>query len=119
MRDIVKRLRNAAEYDVGFGPLLREAAEAADEIERLTKELAELRKATCHSWKAVTERLPDEGQEVLVVSPCPNGFTPNIDIASWGEEGQQGPVWRESDCARVHPTHWMPLPQSPAVEGEP
>ena len=87
-------------------------------IERLIKEVAELRAATGHSWKAVTERLPDEGQEVLVVSPCPNSVAPNIDIASWGEEGQQGPVWREPDCARVHPTHWFPLPKPPAVEGE-
>ena len=65
------------------------------------------------AWIPVTERLPDEGQEVLVASPCPNSATPNIDIASWSEEGQQGPVWREADCGRIEPTHWMPLPAPP------
>jgi len=64
-------------------------------------------------WIPVTERLPEEGVDVLVSSPCPNSDTPNIDIASWGGEGAQGPVWREGDCGRLWPTHWMPLPAPP------
>lgn len=69
--------------------------------------------STIGRWIPVTERLPDEGQEVLVASPCPNSATPNIDIASWSEEGQQWPVWREADCGHIEPTHWMPLPAPP------
>ena len=64
-------------------------------------------------WISVSERLPTEGVDVLVSSPCPNSDTPNIDIASWGSEGKQGTVWREADCGRIEPTHWMPLPAPP------
>lgn len=66
-------------------------------------------------WIPVRERLPDEGVDVLVASPCPNSNVPNIDIASWGSEGEQETVWRESDCGRIYPTHWMPLPEPPEV----
>ena len=61
-------------------------------------------------WIPVDERLPDEGVDVLVSSPCPNSDTPNIDIASWGSEGKQGQVWREADCGRINPD---PLDASP------
>lgn len=64
-------------------------------------------------WISVAERLPTQGVDVLVSSPCPNSDTPNIDIASWSVEGEQGPVWREADCGRIEPTHWMPLPAPP------
>lgn len=64
-------------------------------------------------WIPVEERLPEEGADVLVASPCPNSNVPNIDIASWGSEGEQEIVWRESDCGRIYPTHWMPLPSPP------
>ena len=66
-------------------------------------------------WIPVTERLPQEGVDVLVSSPCPNSDTPNVDIASWGNEGAQEPVWREAYCGRLWPTHWMPLPEPPAA----
>ena len=59
MRDIVKRLRGAAEYDVGFGPLLREAAEAADEIERLRKEVVAADATIIEQAKEI-ERLKEE-----------------------------------------------------------
>ena len=68
---------------------------------------------TIGRWIPVTERLPPEGVDVLVSSPCPNSDTPNIDIASWGNEGAREPVWREADCGRIWPTHWMPLPAPP------
>ena len=67
-------------------------------------------------WIPVEERLPEKGVDVLVASPCPNSNVPNIDIASWGSEGEQEPVWRESDCGRIYPTHWMPLPEPPEVK---
>ena len=66
-------------------------------------------------WVPVEDRLPDKGVDVLVASPCPNSNVPNIDIASWGSEGEQEPVWRDSDCGRIYPTHWMPLPEPPEV----
>jgi hypothetical protein len=64
-------------------------------------------------WIPVEERMPEKGVDVLVASPCPNSNVPNIDIASWGSEGEQEPVWRESDCGRIYPTHWMSLPAPP------
>ena len=87
-------------------PLAAGVTYAKDDAERRTANMS-------GEWIPVTERTPNEGVDVLVASPCPNSDTPNIDIASWGSEGQQGPVWREADCGRIYPTHWMPLPEPP------
>lgn len=93
---------------------IRKAGERASSEEGYRVMEAELIAiAAERDWIPVTERLPEEGQEVLVASPCPNSDTPNIDISSWGDEGTQEPVWREADCGRIWPTHWMPLPAPP------
>lgn len=83
-----------------------------EQIGALAAELKE-RQYRLSRWIPVEERLPEKGVDVLVASPCPNSNVPNIDIASWGSEGEQEPVWRDSDCGRICPTHWMPLPEPP------
>lgn len=56
------------------------------------------------SWISVKDRLPEDGDEVIVVSngkPC----------ASWHEAGDFG--WAVGGKV----THWMPLPEAPKGEG--
>jgi len=105
MRDIVKRLRDAAEYDVGFGPLLREAAEAAEEIERLRKEVAKLQKLT--GWQPIETATIN--RPAIFYHPAETGRP----LSEWIRVGYF------SDTRNRKPTHWMPLPKPPAAEGEP
>ena len=104
MGELAKRLRNAAAHAPTFGPLLIEAAEAADEIKRLKKEVAKLRAAT--EWQPI-ETATDGN--VLLYYPKRTGRN---DLSEWITIGYAiGLGFRE-------PTHWFPIPKPPAVEGE-
>ena len=105
MRDIVKRLRDAAEYDVGFGPLLREAAEAAEEIERLRKEVAKLQKLT--GWQPI-----ETYRKGVVMLYHPEETGRNA-LSPWIRAGTP------SQTPFRKPTHWFPIPKPPAVDSEP
>ena len=104
MSELAKRLRNAAACAPTFGPLLTEAAEAAEEIERLKKEVAKLRKAT--EWQPI-ETVPSG--KVLLYYPEQTGQNP---LSEWIIIGLG---WAKTFRKA---THWMPLPKPPAVEGE-
>ena len=120
--ELLKRLRDAAKMSEALAVLLPHSEgnataklfnEAADAIEGLICEVADEHNARLDAeerrrWIPVTERLPKDGEWVLV----------------WGR-GQQIPtmMFRESgawidDQFEFHTTvtHWMPLPQPPKEE---
>ena len=64
------------------------------------------------AWVAVGERLPDDGQTVLVA------FDPACDTGEpvwlgWLDEG----AWRDADGAPWPVTHWQPIPAPPTKQG--
>jgi hypothetical protein len=75
-----------------------------------------------HEWVACLERLPTEGQTVLVwglkeAELSSNHYGPSIGLVTWNNE-------EFSDCADTcyygiwytKITHWMPLPEPPKTE---
>lgn len=74
--------------------------EQAKEIERLKEEVAKLR------WRVASKEHPAGSEWCLVLSDGPR-----FSLAWFGG------CWVSSDGSPVEPTHWMPLPKPPAVEG--
>ena len=115
--ELIKRLRDAATMSEAFAVLLPHSAgnataklynEAADAIDELTRENESLAKSVNEAseilrrrWIPVTERLPENGERVLVYS------------LYWGvrEDLRFMGKFERSDV-----THWMPLPQAPKEE---
>lgn len=95
--------------------------EQAKEIERLRKEVAELRNATGHSWKAVADGMPPIGKDYLVYMPGAYCNRDKIETQSCCNDGNWRPTWPDGwNKGQIFEiTHWMPLPKPPAVEGEP
>jgi hypothetical protein len=99
MDDILRRLRSRPLPVVAEQHALM--YEAANEIQRLR-----------HRWIPVTERMPDNGVEVLTWNPT----GPYQTVACW-----VGNEWSSGDCrADAYDrfeeegiTHWMPLPAPP------
>jgi hypothetical protein len=63
------------------------------------------------AWISVKDRLPDDDENVLAY----NSESGDIDMAWYN-----GYKWFLEDtfeCVELHPTHWMPLPDAPEVEG--
>ena len=54
-------------------------------------------------WIPVTERLPDDGEQVLACTKNGKAFSAHYDHF-WGK-------WSVSHTVKI--THWMPLPQPP------
>jgi len=81
--------------------------------EVLAKGIADIiRIATEPDWIPVTERLPEEGQRVLVYE------RPEvIVVAEMHSRSVSGGLWWSADNGHtaysVFPTHWMPLPAPP------
>lgn len=72
---------------------------------------------TVHKWIPVTERLPEDFEEVLVFGRSKLTRVMVIDIAF--RKGRKWFVPCDEDCIEQDPvivSHWMPLPLSP--EGE-
>ena len=63
-------------------------------------------------WISVEERLPDEGQSVLVWMPDLPHAEHGMDIGSY-MTSDWGVSWMVSDGRSAFPTHWMPLPKPP------
>lgn len=123
--ELVERLRAKADYMDDNGIMLYAAApfylECADAIEELSREYESIaksltesvelvRKLQSPSWIPVTERLPEENEEVLVVAV--NFFNKDDRWAAidWLYCG----TWQQHDIV----THWMPLPEPPKEEKE-
>lgn len=68
------------------------------------EELAELVKASY--WITVSERLPEEGNRILIFDSLNNRSVTGY---------YSCPHW-EADDARIFATHWMPLPKQPLLE---
>lgn len=100
MDDLVVSLRNVANCAPTFFPILTEAAQ---EIERLKKEVAKLRKAT--EWQPI-ETVPYG--DVVLYYPA---HTSPGNLGEWIRVGSC------KDTPFRKPTHWFPIPQPPATEG--
>lgn len=109
-----------------------ELRKANDRITELQAQLAEQKKA--NQWIPVSERLPEEGTEVIVYTPPLNGEDEQYTFEKYEDEcfiahsnnyehfcmvAKGG-----SDCAWIGPsekpkyTHWMPMLTAPAIQAE-
>lgn len=80
---------------------------AADLIEQQAARIAEL-KAKVPRWIPVTEKIPPDQEEVLVLTRGKNGVR-NVDKGYWA-------IDHFIHRGRAQVTHWMPLPGWPEVE---
>lgn len=111
MEDIVSRLRV-----LNFmGPW----SEAADEIERLRKEIARLQRKerTMNKWQKI-RTAPKDGTNILLY-----GFSHDeqLKVCSWVTEedgnGEKHSSWYGWEWFEYEkPTHWMHLPEPPAFK---
>ena len=92
-------------------PLLREAADAIEELENVLDNLNK----TKSRWIPVTERLPESGTRALVMRFDFVTETPFYDLL-WFDKGEWWNRHYTGDYAYAV-THWMPLPEPPK-EGE-
>ena len=121
--ELVKRLRNRRICIQQSGslddfPLLREAADAIEELQAdkaalngtVTNLLEQIKDLGKPRWIPVTERLPEKFENVIVANK--RGKHYNIDKAWWNgccfDRCAKGPY--------QNVTHWMPLPQPPKEE---
>ena len=61
-------------------------------------------------WVPVSERLPDEEEEVLAFWPAPSSDDENWIAIAWVFRDDR---WRTEEQDVHPPTHWMPLPEPP------
>lgn len=66
---------------------------------------------TPDGWISVSERMPENGQEVL----CTDRFE-NYETALYDIGYIPGPPFFATTAGEFHPTHWMPLPAAPQQE---
>ena len=78
---------------------------AADRLEELETELSKLKEQ--QRWIPVTERLPEEGQRVVIVAE--NGF---MGIADYRSDTTSLAI-KFLGAIVSNATHWMPLPERP------
>lgn len=85
-----------------------------EQIDALAAELKE-RQYRLARWIPVEERLPEEGEQVIVWMPdCPH-HPCGMDIGSCMTDSW-GVSWMVSGGRSAFPTHWMPLPKPPEVK---
>lgn len=109
-KNLVIALRLNAEYRQADNALANaaSAADAIEELEEKAQALAETLYAYEHPWIPVTERLPQDGQDVLAY--LANKYETRIIPANY-DHG----VWFDCIFARQADqiTHWMPTPEPP------
>lgn len=121
MDELVKRLHRYTEncvaykLDADFASAVQEAADAIENVSKAYQMMAEAYEAevTNPRWIPVTERLPKEGEFVLVHGNLyPNkhdggviAVSKRMDWNYWQGFGRERNI-----------THWMPLPQPPKEE---
>ena len=86
-------------------PVLRTTA---DLIEQQAARIAEL-EAKVPRWIPVTEKIPPDQEEVLVLTRSKNGVR-NVDKGYWA-------IDHFIHRGRAEVTHWMPLPEPPETDG--
>lgn len=106
--DIPWLLEQLATLTTEMNIQLEQAIKYGDMCETLTTERDALKEA--RRWIPVAERLPEEGQEVLLFLQIADGRNlMKVDRKSSAFEG-----WEFTPSRSV--THWMPLPAAPGVE---
>ena len=86
-------------------PVLRTTA---DLIEQQAARIAEL-EAKVPRWISVTEKIPPDQEEVLVLTRSKNSVR-NVDKGYWA-------IDHFIHRGRAGVTHWMPLPEPPETDG--
>ena len=86
-------------------PVLRTTA---DLVEQQAARIAEL-EAKVPRWIPVTEKIPPDQEEVLVLTRSKNGVR-NVDKGYWA-------IDHFIHRGRAEVTHWMPLPEPPETDG--
>ena len=107
--ELVERLR-AKSYTLEELSII--LPKAADAIEELMRRCEQFQYMPLPAWIPVTERLPDDGSDILAYTE--NGEDARIVPANY-DRG----IWFDCCFNRVaeNITHWMPLPEPPE-EGE-
>lgn len=94
----------------GNSPLHDELARAEERVRELEEENERLREA--QRWIPVGERLPEDGECVLVLDESNGAITTGLHC-------EQVPQWELAEGLFFHGdkyawiTHWMPLPEPP------
>jgi hypothetical protein len=132
--DLVKRLRADADYMDNNGimlfaaaPFYRECADAIEELQQTAKHYKGCSddwyreacdyKAMLPRWIPVTERLPEDGSDVLAYLKYEVGgriAAANYDKGMW-QDCVMGGLYRTEEGVV---THWMPIPQPPKEENK-
>lgn len=86
-------------------PVLRTAADLIEQQAAKIKELEE----KIPRWIPVTEKIPPDQEEVLVLTRSKNGVR-NVDKGYWA-------IDHFIHRRRAEVTHWMPLPEPPETDG--
>ena len=102
---LIQNLRSIDEYDTGYAKLIYDAADAIEELEKYIPR-----------WVSVTERLPDNIDEEVLV--CNERYgkdgTGFATIAVYNGNGWLECWERKQYLACI--THWMQLPAPPKEE---
>ena len=118
--ELVYHLRECAKLD----PSENTFAEAANAIEELQEKIGDIKREKVHKffseeyrrcktpkWISVTERLPEERGNYLVVINCPRGRWD--EICAFDGEKEWVSIDEYAEIATKWVTHWMPLPEPP------
>ena len=118
--ELVKRLRNEAESPDNYpedSTIMRESADAIESTSKAYQMMAEAYESevTKHGWIPVTQRLPEDGSDVLAYLKCADNS--RIAAANYYKG-----TWQDCIMGRLYlteegfVTHWMPLPELPEEE---
>ena len=113
MDELVKRLRECTAEQNGEKTLWHQAADAIEELSARADAAEGMLAEQPPHWIPVTERLPEDLQNVLVIDE--GRVTIGHCEHYYGEE--EGDVeWHDILHYPAGPTHWMPLPEPPKEE---